>query len=200
MSRDIRNNCGLRFCRAIYTLDIRYIKLFSLFALSIYTYAYAGVGCILANLLFRQEPFFRGKNNVDQLGTIIQVLGTTDLLRTIAKSSRYDYLPDDVQKLINDYISQGYIHRRPWVQFLSFSTSHLSSNNVNSSKVPTQQRQITVFHSQGMDLLDKLLVYDGSERWTARQAIYHPFFDQVRHEVLSHVRLAVETPMTVGTT
>ena len=185
-----------------------------MFAVSIYTYAYAGVGCILANLLFRQEPFFRGKNNVDQLGTIIQVLGTTDLLRTIAKSSRYDYLPDDVQKLINDYISQGYIHRRPWVQFLSSSTSHLSSNSVNSSKVPTQlsttptrvvaesaqQQQITVFHSQGMDLLDKLLVYDGSERWTARQAIYHPFFDQVRHEVLSHVRLAVETPMTVGTT
>ena len=27
-----------------------------------------GVGCILAGLLFRREPFFRGKDNTDQLG------------------------------------------------------------------------------------------------------------------------------------
>lgn len=27
-----------------------------------------GVGCILAGLLLRREPMFRGKDNVDQLG------------------------------------------------------------------------------------------------------------------------------------
>ena len=34
-----------------------------------------GVGCILAGLLFRREPFFRSKDNLDQLNTIIAVLG-----------------------------------------------------------------------------------------------------------------------------
>ena len=45
-----------------------------------------GVGCILAGLLFRREPFFRGKDNMDQLGTIIALLGTSDLINYIAKS------------------------------------------------------------------------------------------------------------------
>jgi casein kinase II subunit alpha len=30
-----------------------------------------GVGCVLAGLLLRREPFFRGKDNVDQLGKLI---------------------------------------------------------------------------------------------------------------------------------
>jgi len=30
-----------------------------------------GVGCILAGLLFRREPFFRGRDNTDQLGKLI---------------------------------------------------------------------------------------------------------------------------------
>jgi serine/threonine protein kinase len=29
-----------------------------------------GVGCILAGLLFRREPFFRGRDNTDQLGEL----------------------------------------------------------------------------------------------------------------------------------
>lgn len=29
-----------------------------------------GVGCVLAGLLLRREPMFRGKDNVDQLGTL----------------------------------------------------------------------------------------------------------------------------------
>ncbi|OEU14577.1 kinase-like protein, partial [Fragilariopsis cylindrus CCMP1102] len=123
-----------------------------------------GVGCILAGLLFRREPFFRGKNNVDQLGVIIAVLGTTDLLQTISiqtasPRSSYELLPEDVRELIDDYISQGiHINRRPWIEFLPRPTTT----------------------TDGMDLLDKLLVYDGNQRWTARQAMYHPFFDQVR--------------------
>ena len=35
-----------------------------------------GVGCILAGLLLRRrEPLFRGRDNVDQLGKIVDVLG-----------------------------------------------------------------------------------------------------------------------------
>jgi len=181
-----------------------------------------GVGCILAGLLFKKEPFFRGKNNLDQLGIIIAILGTTDLLHTITKTSRYKLLPDDVRGLIDDRMSRGiHIHRRPWIDFLppsSGTTMNSSNNNDNNdhSSLPSatmsttttttaiaeagtvqqQQQHITLFQSQGMDLLDRLLVYDGEQRWTARQAMYHPFFDQVRRDVLSQVRLAAATTAT----
>ena len=82
-----------------------------------------GVGCILAGLMFRREPFFRGKNNVDQLGVIIQVLGTTDLLRVVTtyhhEESGYELLPDDVRALIEEYVTLGeHVQRKSWRDFL----------------------------------------------------------------------------------
>ncbi len=169
-----------------------------------------GVGCILAGLMFRKEPFFRGKNNVDQLGVIIQVLGTTDLLKVVTTKSHeesggYELLPDEVKELIEEYVTRGeYFQRRPWTEFLPAKTDEISqlsqeqqpttqqqsaSSNASSQNAPAQ-RPLTRFESQGMDLLDKLLVYDGDQRWTARQAMYHPFFDEVRRDVLGQVRLA----------
>ena len=167
-----------------------------------------GVGCILAGLMFRKEPFFRGKNNVDQLGVIIQVLGTTDLLKVVTSKSHeesggYELLPEEVKELIEEYITQGeYFQRRPWMEFLPSKsdgqsqlpqqTPQQSANQNASSQTSTleTQRPLTLFESQGMDLLDKLLVYDGDQRWTARQAMYHPFFDEVRRDVLGQVQLA----------
>eukprot|EP00536_Pseudo-nitzschia_multiseries_P006331 jgi/Psemu1/192864/e_gw1.133.55.1 len=128
-----------------------------------------GVGCILAGLLFRKEPFFRGKNNLDQLGVIMQVLGTTDLL---------------------SYVAQGkYTHKRSWADFLPVKKlqgdQQRSVSTTKTQSLGEQEQQ-----QKGMDLLDKLLVYDGDQRWTARQAMYHPFFEEVRQEVLGQVRLA----------
>jgi len=39
----------------------------------------------------------------------------------------------------------------------------------------------------GLDLLEHLLVYDPDERWTAQQALRHPFFDAVRDRVQTEV-------------
>ena len=166
-----------------------------------------GVGCILAGLMFRREPFFRGKNNVDQLGVIIQVLGTTDLLRVVTtyhhEESGYELLPDDVRALIEEYVTLGeHVQRKSWRDFLPSTNNKQKQQEkqqqqqqqqqpLSSSNNPLQQQQPpTLFESQGMDLLDKLLVYDGNQRWTARQAMYHPFFDEVRRDVLGQVRLA----------
>ena len=157
-----------------------------------------GVGCILAGLLFRKEPFFRGKNNVDQLGVIIQVLGTNDLLKVVTANSHeesggYELLPQEVKELIEGYVASGeYFQRRPWTEFLPAKSNSQQQQPPNSA---TQQSssshpKLSLFESQGMDLLDKLLVYDGEQRWTARQAMYHPFFDEVRRDVLGQVRLA----------
>lgn len=127
-----------------------------------------GVGCILASLLCFREPFFRGKDNVDQLGKIIMQLGTTDLWAYILK---YNIQVDsEVKKLIQSYHATAqHLHRKPWVESLP----------------PDSVRRKP--DEKGLDLLDKLLVYDHEERWNARQAMEHPFFDIVRRRVLTEV-------------
>merc|ERR1711915_267725 len=37
------------------------------------------LGCIIAAIIFRREPFFRGNDNYDQLNGIAKVLGTDGL-------------------------------------------------------------------------------------------------------------------------
>ena len=48
------------------------------------------------------------------------------------------------------------------------------------------------FHipADGLDLVEHLLVYDPEERWTARQAWQHPYFDIVRERVENEVDAA----------
>ena len=180
------------------------------------TYDYSldlwAAGCILAGLLFRKEPFFRGKDNDDQLGRIVSVLGVQDFLcyrrkcnvrlsagaraaigkycwkattTTSTSSTATSSLPlsfsassssssssssedEDVQSVLNSSMR----HRKPWHTFLS-----------PNCPVPS---------SAGLDLLDKLLVYDHEQRWTAREALNHEFFDDVRDQVWEEVRKRME--------
>lgn len=128
-----------------------------------------GVGCILASLLCFREPFFRGKDNLDQLGKIIMQLGTTDLLSYISKYKMQ--VDPEVQKLIQSYhASDHHLNRKPWIDV--------------TAKDPARRAP----DAKGLDLLDKLLVYDHEKRWNARQAMEHPFFDVVRRRVLTEVR------------
>lgn len=125
-----------------------------------------GVGCILVGLLLRKEPFFRGKDNVDQLCKIVQLLGTHDLLQ--------------------------YLHRYNIVPSTEISDKILSNNNhmVNRHRqsVLTQLRDgCPVPKADGLDLLNKLLVYDHQRRLTAQQALQHPYFDPVRPRVMAEV-------------
>ena len=132
-----------------------------------------GVGCILASLLCFREPFFRGKDNLDQLGKIIMQLGTTDLLSYILK---YQIQVDpEVQKLIQSYHATGqYLNRKPW----KLDTTTTSTKEGATRREPDPK---------GLDLLDRLLVYDHEKRWNARQAMEHAFFDVVRRRVLTEV-------------
>eukprot|EP00980_Cylindrotheca_fusiformis_P014733 scaffold4009_cov124-Cylindrotheca_fusiformis.AAC.13 len=123
-----------------------------------------GVGCILAGLLLRREPFFRGKDNLDQLGTIVAILGTADLHAYMSKYS-IEMTPD-IRKVVAKYTLQGGI-KKDW--------------NTLASPDHTPSRK-------GLDLLSKLLVYDHDARLTAKQAMQHPFFDLVRDRVESQVQ------------
>ena len=116
------------------------------------------LGCMLASMIFRKEPFFHGEDNYDQLVKIAQVLGTDDLNAYIG---RYEIKLDaHFDKILGQY------PRKPWVRFIN----------------PDNQRYIS---SEALDFIDKLLRYDHKERLTPREAMAMPYFDPVRAECTS---------------
>ena len=126
-----------------------------------------GVGCILAGLLFRREPLFRGKDNVDQLGKIVTILGTEDLFKYVNKFGLQ--LSNDLNNVIRKYTirSNPTGLRKPWLSLIAAGVGEGGA----PTPVPCQE---------GIHLLDQLLVYDHEQRLTAREAMMHPFFDDVR--------------------
>lgn len=107
------------------------------------------VGCMLAAIIFKKEPFFRGDSNNDQLVQIAKVLGTKDLMNYVNKYGIK--LSEDYDSILGDYT------RKPWSSFINNDNQHLISNEV-------------------IDLIDKLLTYDHQLRPTASEALAHPFF------------------------
>uniref|UniRef100_A0AAY4BKP5 non-specific serine/threonine protein kinase n=1 Tax=Denticeps clupeoides TaxID=299321 RepID=A0AAY4BKP5_9TELE len=107
------------------------------------------LGCMLASMIFRKEPFFHGHDNYDQLVRIAKVLGTEDL---------YDYIDKyniELDPRFNDIL--GRHSRKRWERFVHSENQHLVSN-------------------EALDFLDKLLRYDHQARLTAREAMDHAYF------------------------
>lgn len=107
------------------------------------------VGCMLAAIIFKKEPFFRGDSNTDQLVQIARVLGTKELMAYVNKYGVR--LSDEYDLILGNY------QRKPWAQFVTKDNQHLLLNEV-------------------VDLVDKLLTYDHQLRPTAKEALAHPFF------------------------
>uniref|UniRef100_A0A8C7DNR1 non-specific serine/threonine protein kinase n=1 Tax=Oncorhynchus kisutch TaxID=8019 RepID=A0A8C7DNR1_ONCKI len=100
------------------------------------------LGCMLASMIFRKEPFFHGHDNYDQLVRIAKVLGTEDL---------YDYIDKyniELDPRFNDIL--GRHSRKRWERFVHSENQHLVS-------------------TEALDFLDKLLRYDHHARLTARE-------------------------------
>uniref|UniRef100_A0A672G585 non-specific serine/threonine protein kinase n=1 Tax=Salarias fasciatus TaxID=181472 RepID=A0A672G585_SALFA len=122
------------------------------------------LGCMLASMIFRKEPFFHGHDNYDQLVRIAKVLGTEDL---------YDYIDKyniELDPRFNDIL--GRHSRKRWERFVHSENQHLVS-------------------TEALDFLDKLLRYDHQARLTAREAMDHPYFCEfipVRAPLLPHSR------------
>jgi len=145
------------------------------------------VGCILAGLLFRTEPFFRGVDNEDQLGRIVNCLGTRDFLPYCRKCNVR--LSSKARAAIGKYCSES--------SSLSSSSSSSEDAPISLTNSDIGRRKPWLSYltsdcplpsSEATDLLDKLLVYDHEQRWTAREALSHSFFDEVRDEVWSEVQ------------
>ena len=129
------------------------------------------LGCMLASMIFRKEPFFHGHDNYDQLVRIAKVLGTEDLYEYLNKYQiELDPRFDDI---LGRYASTGSSppalvltnilnvndrhSRKRWERFVHSENSHLVS-------------------PEALDFLDKLLRYDHTDRLTAREAMDHAYF------------------------
>ncbi|CAD8063182.1 unnamed protein product [Paramecium sonneborni] len=105
------------------------------------------VGCMLADFIFKTHPLLPGKDNEDQLKKIISMLGTNDL---------YEYLQKYDIKLDLDEL--------PLVQ-----------NRIDFTRLINRKNQNLV-SKEGIDLLEKIFIYDHKKRINASQALEHAFF------------------------
>lgn len=106
------------------------------------------VGCMLAAIVFKKEPFFKGSTNPDQLVKIASVLGTQELLSYLDKYGLK--LPSEYDNIMKNFV------KKPWEQFI------------------TPQTKLAV--PEMIDLIDNLLRYDHQERLTAEETMNHIFF------------------------
>lgn len=113
------------------------------------------VGCILASMVFKKEPFFAGTDNHDQLVRIAKVLGTEDLTDYLIKYH--------IEMEPRYHVVLLRCSRKRWEKFVTPENNHLAT-------------------FEAKDLLDKLVVYDHANRLTAREAMDHPFFAALKGE------------------
>lgn len=111
-------------------------------------------GAMFASIIFKKEPFFHGNSNTDQLVKIARVLGTDSLYKYLNK---YDI------HLSSEYEDFGTYPRRPWSKF---------TNTENSKYISPE----------ALDFVDHLLRYDHQERFTAVEAMNHPYFDDLKKQ------------------
>jgi len=111
------------------------------------------LGCMLAGMVFRKEPFFHGQDNYDQLVKIARVLGTDGL---------FGYLDKYNQELDPhfDHIL-GRHSRKAWTKFATAENQHLVSPDV-------------------LDLIDRMLVYDHAARVLPKEAMQHSYFAPIK--------------------
>ncbi|PNW73111.1 hypothetical protein CHLRE_14g619166v5 [Chlamydomonas reinhardtii] len=111
------------------------------------------LGCMLAAILFRKDPFFCGHDNYDQLVKIARVLGTDDLYSYLQK---YGIVLDpQLEALVGTH------SKKAWQRFVTPDNTHLVS-------------------PEAIDFVDKLLRYDHQERLTCREAMAHPYLAPIR--------------------
>jgi len=107
------------------------------------------LGCMFAGLIFQKEPFFKGRDDCDQLVEIVRVLGGEGLH---AYLSKYELQLDP-----NMDGAIGRHPRRAWQKFVSDVNKHLIS-------------------AEAIDLVNKMLVYDPVARILPQEAMPHRFF------------------------
>jgi casein kinase II subunit alpha len=121
------------------------------------TYDYSldmwSLGWMLAGMIFQQDPFFKGKDNKDQLVKIVKILGYTEFKVYCAK---YDIV---VEPKMKEKLSK-YKKAIPWEEFVNSKNQHLVND-------------------EAIDFLNKLLWFDHYDRLLPKEAFSHPYFAPV---------------------
>lgn len=107
------------------------------------------LGCMLAGMVFRKEPFFQGQDNNDQLMKISHFLGTEALFAYVDK---YNV---DLEATFTGRLPK--CSPKPMSKFVTPENQHLANDEV-------------------MSLLEEMLLYDHAARILPREAMDHPFF------------------------
>uniref|UniRef100_A0A8B9QNA9 non-specific serine/threonine protein kinase n=1 Tax=Apteryx owenii TaxID=8824 RepID=A0A8B9QNA9_APTOW len=120
------------------------------------------LGCMLASMIFRKEPFFHGQDNYDQKER------DDPNVHPLKYSQLMPALIFWVTVLLAGLLAGCSCHlsrhsRKRWENFIHSENRHLVSPEV-------------------LDLLDKLLRYDHQQRLTAKEAMEHPYFYPVVKE------------------
>lgn len=108
---------------------------------------------MLAGMIFKREPFFKGKSNPDQLVKIAKILGTSELEKYLKK---YGVVLDD------DYLEEIGVHsKKSWDTFINDKNKHLISK-------------------EALEFLSKLLIYDHAKRILPKDAMKLDYFKPIR--------------------
>lgn len=110
------------------------------------------LGCVFAEIIFQKQPFFAGKDRIDQIVKIAKVLGTKKLNEYVS-----DY-KIEVDSTMKDMLGKHTEKQKQWETYKNNKNEHLYSE-------------------EAIDLLSKMLQYDHTKRITAREAIGHEFFN-----------------------
>jgi casein kinase II subunit alpha len=113
------------------------------------------LGCTMAGMIFKVDPFFKGSDNNDQLIKIVKVMGTDDLIKYLKKYRLA--LPSPLTKMMKQY---------PKVELENFI------NKQNQG----------VVSEEALDLLRRMLVYDKNGRIDPVEAMKHPYFFPIRNQ------------------
>ena len=119
-------------------------------------------GCMIAGVLFQREPFFKGSDNNDQLVKITKVLGTDALFQYLKK---YELKLDSELDLSLKRTAQ-----KPWKSFINEDNKKYSYN------------------ADAIDLVNQCLQYDMETRITAKEALNHEYFKEVRNADVSGLK------------
>jgi serine/threonine protein kinase len=106
-----------------------------------------GVGCVFYEIVTLM-PLFPGKNEIDQIHKIHEVLGTPS------------------PELL--------------AQFQKHASSAMDFNFHKTKGIGLERKIDRVVSKDCIDLMKKMLAYNPSERITAKQAIKHPYFKELR--------------------
>lgn len=111
------------------------------------------LGCMLASMIFKKDPFFHGVDNADQLVKITKVLGTDDLFKYLDKYGL------DANHKLRDTLK---LYPKQNLQYFITQENHHFATD------------------ETIDFITQLLRYDHNERLTAKEAMEHPYFDYIK--------------------